>query len=70
MRGGQGPDAEAAGEGARTARQPTTASQSYDYLTVPRATVNWLPGLGHSPLIESPPRTAAQLLPFTTARST
>ncbi|MBD0739054.1 alpha/beta fold hydrolase [Streptomyces sp. CBMA29] len=46
------------------------AASAADYLTVPHATVNWLPGLGHSPLIESPPQTAAQLLPFTTAQPT
>jgi pimeloyl-ACP methyl ester carboxylesterase len=30
-----------------------------------RATVELLPGVGHSPMLEDPPRTAAPLLAFT-----
>ncbi|MFI6906968.1 alpha/beta fold hydrolase [Nonomuraea sp. NPDC050394] len=36
-----------------------------DYLVVPGAKVEMLPGLGHSPLLEDPPRTATALLAFT-----
>ncbi|MFF6998276.1 alpha/beta fold hydrolase [Streptomyces sp. NPDC008313] len=36
-----------------------------DYRAVPGATVHLLPGLGHSPNLEDPPRTAAPLLTFT-----
>lgn len=36
-----------------------------DYKAVPGATVELLPGLGHSPNLEDPPRTSASLLAFT-----
>ena len=35
------------------------------YRAVPGATVEVLPGIGHSPMLEDPPRTAASLLAFT-----
>ncbi|RKN44005.1 alpha/beta fold hydrolase [Streptomyces hoynatensis] len=38
-----------------------------DYRAVPGATVTMLPGLGHSPNLEDPARTAAPLLAFTEA---
>ncbi|PRX53335.1 hypothetical protein B0I32_12891 [Nonomuraea fuscirosea] len=38
------------------------------YRVVPGATVELLPGLGHSPILEDPPRTAAPLLAFTARR--
>ncbi|MFB6477380.1 alpha/beta fold hydrolase [Streptomyces virginiae] len=41
------------------------ASSAADYLAVPGADVALLPGLGHSPLLEDPPKTAARLLAFT-----
>ncbi|GGS81907.1 alpha/beta fold hydrolase [Nonomuraea spiralis] len=37
------------------------------YRAVPGATVELLPGVGHSPMLEEPSRTAASLLAFTTA---
>ncbi|MEU1728880.1 alpha/beta hydrolase [Nonomuraea sp. NPDC005692] len=37
------------------------------YRTVPGATVELLPGAGHSPMLEDPARTAASLLAFATA---
>ncbi|WP_077057556.1 alpha/beta hydrolase [Streptomyces sp. MP131-18] len=40
-------------------------SSAADYRAVPGATVEWLPGVGHSPILEDPPRTAARLLAFT-----
>jgi pimeloyl-ACP methyl ester carboxylesterase len=40
-------------------------SSAADYHAVPGATVTMLPGLGHSPNLEDPPRTAALLLAFT-----
>jgi pimeloyl-ACP methyl ester carboxylesterase len=40
-------------------------SSAADYETVPGATVTMLPGIGHSPNLEDPPRTAAPLLAFT-----
>lgn len=40
-------------------------SSAADYQAVPGAQVEILPGLGHSPLLEDPPRTAAPLLAFT-----
>ncbi|GAA2697559.1 alpha/beta hydrolase [Nonomuraea recticatena] len=41
------------------------SSSAADYRAVPGATVELLPGLGHSPILEDPPRTAAPLLAFT-----
>ncbi|MEU4828853.1 alpha/beta fold hydrolase [Actinomadura sp. NPDC023710] len=41
------------------------SSSAADYRAVPGAKVELLPGLGHSPLLEDPPRTAASLLAFT-----
>ncbi|GAA4503621.1 alpha/beta hydrolase [Actinoallomurus oryzae] len=40
------------------------SSSASDYRAVPGAKVELLPGLGHSPLLEDPPRTAAPLLAF------
>ena len=40
-------------------------SAADDYRAVPGSTVKMLPGLGHSPNLEDPPRTAAPLLAFT-----
>lgn len=40
------------------------SSSASDYLAVPGAKVEMLPGLGHSPLIEDPARTAPPLLAF------
>ncbi|MCF6472157.1 alpha/beta fold hydrolase [Nonomuraea sp. MG754425] len=45
------------------------SSSAAGYRTVPGATVELLPGLGHSPLLEDPPRTAAPLLAFTALHS-
>ncbi|MET8005706.1 alpha/beta fold hydrolase [Nonomuraea glycinis] len=45
------------------------SSSAADYRAVPGAKVELLPGLGHSPLLEDPPRTAAPLLAFTTAHA-
>ncbi|MDH2430462.1 alpha/beta fold hydrolase [Sphaerisporangium sp. TRM90804] len=42
------------------------SSSAADYHAVPGATVELLPGLGHTPILEDPPRTAAALLAFTT----
>ncbi|WP_030925021.1 alpha/beta fold hydrolase [Streptosporangium amethystogenes] len=41
------------------------SSSAADYRAVPGAKVELLPGLGHSPLLEDPPRTAGLLLAFT-----
>ncbi|TDC25507.1 alpha/beta fold hydrolase [Streptomyces sp. 8K308] len=45
------------------------SSSAADYRAVPGAEVEWLPGLGHSPILEDPPRTAAPLLAFTAAHA-
>lgn len=42
------------------------SSSAADYRAVPGAQVELLPGLGHSPMMEDPPRAAAPLLAFTT----
>ncbi|MFG3118919.1 alpha/beta fold hydrolase [Streptomyces sp. NPDC048197] len=41
------------------------SSSAADYRAVPGAEVELLPGLGHSPVLEDPPRTATPLLAFT-----
>ncbi|WP_189716265.1 alpha/beta fold hydrolase [Streptomyces phaeofaciens] len=41
------------------------SSSAADYRVVPGSRVELLPGLGHSPLLEDPPRTATPLLAFT-----
>ncbi|RFU87338.1 alpha/beta hydrolase [Streptomyces triticagri] len=40
------------------------SSSAADYAVVPDAEIHLLPGLGHSPLLEDPPRTAEPLLGF------
>jgi pimeloyl-ACP methyl ester carboxylesterase len=46
------------------------SSSAADYRTVPHATVEWMPGLGHSPILEDPAATAALLRPFIAAHTT
>jgi pimeloyl-ACP methyl ester carboxylesterase len=41
-------------------------SSAADYRAVPGTRIEILPGLGHTPILEDPPRTAATLLAFTT----
>jgi pimeloyl-ACP methyl ester carboxylesterase len=41
------------------------SSSAAEYRAVPGATIQMLPGVGHSPNLEDPPRTAASLLAFT-----
>jgi pimeloyl-ACP methyl ester carboxylesterase len=45
------------------------ASSAADYRTVPGATVALVPGVGHSPILEDPPRTVASLLPLVAAHA-
>jgi pimeloyl-ACP methyl ester carboxylesterase len=45
------------------------SSSAADYRAVPGAIVDMLPGLGHTPILEDPARTAASLLAFTTTQT-
>ncbi|SDH55287.1 alpha/beta fold hydrolase [Nonomuraea jiangxiensis] len=45
------------------------SSSAADYRAVPGAKVELLPGLGHSPILEDPPRTATPLLAFTASHA-
>ncbi|WP_018549268.1 alpha/beta fold hydrolase [Streptomyces sp. LaPpAH-108] len=45
------------------------SSSAANYRAVPGAKVELLPGLGHSPILEDPPRTATPLLAFTTTHA-
>ncbi|MEV6850708.1 alpha/beta hydrolase [Actinoplanes sp. NPDC051411] len=47
-----------------TEDQRWRASSANDYRAVPGAEVTFLPGVGHTPLVEDPPATAARLLTF------
>lgn len=51
--------------GERDQRFPSSTADQYR--AVPGAKVEVLPGVGHSPMIEDPPRTAALLLNFTSS---
>jgi pimeloyl-ACP methyl ester carboxylesterase len=46
------------------------SSSAADYRAVAGAHVELLPGVGHSPMLEDPPRTAAPLLAFTAIHAT
>ncbi len=45
------------------------SSSAADYRAVPGARVDMLPGLGHTPILEDPARTASSLLAFTATRT-
>jgi pimeloyl-ACP methyl ester carboxylesterase len=45
------------------------SSSAADYRAVPGAQIEMLPGVGHSPLLEEPPRTAGLLLAFAAAHT-
>ncbi|NMO34994.1 alpha/beta fold hydrolase [Streptomyces sp. GMY01] len=45
------------------------SSSAADYHAVPGAKVELLPGLGHSPMLDDPPRTATPLPAFTTSHA-
>jgi pimeloyl-ACP methyl ester carboxylesterase len=45
------------------------SSSAADYRAVPGAIVEMLPGLGHTPILEDPARTASSLLAFTTTQA-
>jgi pimeloyl-ACP methyl ester carboxylesterase len=45
------------------------SSAAADYRAVPGARIDMLPGLGHTPILEDPARTASSLLAFTTVQA-